>query len=527
MITLRFASQQTKVMQAIAAREGLFPKLILLLDGVDLSGRLAFQESGTWGQSEIPITLDFSIAGILGRRFQDAKCELFVEIDGVVIPQMTGWVTTPSPGGSGGSGESGGGTASMISPSQRVGTELISASAGSLLPRTTLDAFTEYRGNTPEFIARDAVYRVGVYDRGQIRIDPLETPILEFVADTGFTAQETCSDVLSRLVDTNTSATTGAITAIQKVPYLFRDTALNGFRAQIDKGLGSRDWIHSYQANEIPDWIPPQRKTERYSQVIVFRENPEATTTTPGEDRYAIFESAEINYTRPIRPPFAHTTLYIPFEDTSADGPRLARNLAYSQATIHGRGIYQVNVSLPSFDPLIERGDVHRVDEVHRDDDGLWERAWLMAVDGFTHNFSAESLGTEVSASAVIIEEEQIRAPAFINPSALDFAKRPTHEESAEEIIFYDLPGVSEEGDEVVFSEDMREVYEDGDELVVLMPTTDPKGLSTGVVKMIYGEEDGELYFTIDCPFVDVDGGELVFFESSETSIDNEMVVIR
>lgn len=511
MIILPYKRQHDIVESAVLSGEQFRAQVVLILDGEDLSGRLEFQENGTWGQDEIPLSLDFGVAGVLGRRFEDARCELYVELEGVRVPQMVGHVTTPTPGGA--------------SPEEKVQTSLLSASAGALLPRTTLDVYTQFQGVTPEYIVRDAVNRVGVYDRGQINIDPLGTPIFQMIQDQGFTPQETARDILSRIVDDRSDDSAAA-----KVPYLFRDTPRNGFNASIDNGLGTRTPVRSYSATDIPDWVAPERKAERYSSVIVFRENEGATGDSPHEERYAIFELAPVNYNRPVRPAFAHTGLYIPFEDTSADGPLRARQLAYDRATILGRGIYGGSISLPSFDPLVERGDTYQIYEMHRDDDALWDRQWLISADGFSHTFDAFSLGTEVSYSGTLIQEDPIRAPAFINPSAMGQLDALLIGDAGDEIFFsLALEGVHEDGDEIVFDDELREVFGDGDELVVLMPVAEPRGLSGGVLKAAYGNEDGELYFSTDVLFVepyDETGSEIIVYESPEVSLDGDEVVI-
>lgn len=397
-IELPDTRDQELVLEALEDVEGMRAEAVLFIGGSqeDYGRRMVL---GDWGQSDVAISLEATIAGRLPRRFEDANTSLFVRVNDVLIPQQQG-------------------KQSGFKVQDDLVTSVLTAeSGGALLSRVKLrGAGAEYEGLPPEDIARDAFYRVadvGGYDKALIDIEPLGAPLLYFVDDTGFKAQESASDVLSRV--------------LEQVPYVPRDNVYGGNKTRVDYGVGSsssQGITRTFRAAEFANWTPPQRKDPRYSNVEVYRENEDGT------DAYRA--SADIAYYGVENPPYADTPLQIPSNDTSANGPANAQASANQKALLLGRGLFGgVDLILPYFYPLVECVDAFEVYEVWRDDDGLWDRLWYFEVDAYKHKKSQVGggastggargtdrlgLSTTVSYTAMLLEEDLVQPPTLVVP---------------------------------------------------------------------------------------------------------------
>ena len=371
MITLASAKDHEKVFEASLDWEAsdLAPMLLLFVGEEDLSERL---ESGQYGQDLAPITLDGTLSGVLPLRLEGGPVRVEVEVGGVLVPGLRGFVSIPEEG------------------DDRASTRQLASSAGALLSRVKLRQVVEYPGNTPEYVVRDALYRLP-YERGLVYVESVGTPILNFVLDGGFTEEQSPQDILSRVEE--------------QAPYSFRDTAYGGHVAEVSLGLGrAPEPFFVYDSSELLAWKRPARAMEQYAYVEVFRKNPD------GSDAYR--QTAEVDYPGVDYPPFAGLTLSVPFDDETGDGPRRAQQHANDLALAHGRGLYSSDPTLP-YMPLLERNDAFGVRDVSEDDDGFWERVWLHRVDKFQHPFS-RGLETKTSCQATVRDEQRVKAPTLV-----------------------------------------------------------------------------------------------------------------
>lgn len=457
MITLPRASEQKRVIAALkeaneVSGEGFECRLGLHIDDDDIS--TLFQE-GEWGQSDTPITLDATISANLPRRLEDAPVRLVAEVAGVPIYQLKGKKTAFFP---------------SDSPYR---TEMLSSSAGSLAggkDAIKLGEFTEYPGARPEQVVYDIARRLP-YDLSLLDIQPIKGVILNWLGATttpGFHAFEPTGDVLSRLA------------AQQTVGYLYRDTARGGMKASVPEPLASGDQgvpegsFRTYSAAILPGWLtqrphPPQ---ERFSAVRVYHLDEK------GALAWEVIE--KVDYPPNVRLPDKMRTLEVPFIDEGSGDPQLGRVQAVQLSTELARNLYSSDdLTLPTFDPLIETFDPFWVSETHRDLDGLWDLSWAMRCETYKHilggagNQGAGNLATVVSYSATLLVEDKIKTPTFIVPrrsSGLAGASPleiPNYGIDGDDLYFNDpLAWATTSGDDLIF-ETPAPVTTDGDDIVV------------------------------------------------------------
>lgn len=397
MITLGSEREQNAVLDALDNPGGFSARTILFIgdDGENYGKRFS---DGNWGQSDIAIGLECTLGGRLPRRLEGAETKLYTQVNGVLIPQMIG-----------------------RSRSQQVGqstTNFSAASWGAFLGEVKLRARVEYEGVPPEEIILDCLYRVadaGGYDKGMIEVDAAGTPILSFVGQEGFKPEETAADPLSRVLED------------EQLPYVCRDTASGGNRTKLVSGLEG-DVSRTFKASEMPNWLPPERADPQYSEVEVYREIQDGT------DAYRV--TANIIYFGIDDQPLANVVLCIPLNDETADGPANAQGRANEKAASLSMGLYKgTGLRLPHYYPLIECLDIFRILEMWRDDDGTWDREWLLQVDAYRHrrarsqqnstrsqqdSTTSESPGysTQVAHTATILREELLATPTLIVPRA-------------------------------------------------------------------------------------------------------------
>lgn len=465
MIPVASAAAQSEVLAAVQSPDDVRISLRLDVGGEDCSERLF---DGDWGQSDIAISLRGSISGILPRRLEGAAITLSVLVNGIPVPQLRGNFSA------------------MSTNTDLSSTAIQAASSGALLPRVKLGEIVSYEGVPPEYIIQDALLRcsapTGGYDAANFEIEAVGSPLLDFTGSKSFKPQESPKDILSHMAQD------------QQFSYIFSDTANNGHRATVDRGTGSTNSIdYQYNAQDFPSWQPPVRKTEQYSHVVVYKEGADNT--------WEYSARSDVEYRGVDTPPFANTPLLIPLSASTGFGTDVAQQLAYSQAEGLSRGQYTGTVTLPFFNPLLQSLDTARVDDTVRDDDGMWNRAWLLRVDQFNHIYSANSssassssatqgvsvfgaaarigssttyltLASSVNYTATLLEEEFIRPPTLllggVSAGVLE-SIRDFYGIVDEDYMYFDvspLTWYTVVGDELVF-DSSGPVAIDGDEIVV------------------------------------------------------------
>lgn len=453
------STQQTEKVRAAVAQASLpgagsdpyVVRLGLTIGPDDASDKI---EEAEWGQSAVPITLDATLTGSLPDRLKEAPGTLIAEVDGTRIHQMVGH------------------KAATIPNDEAYREDYMTSSAGSLLSgddAIKLGSATDYYSEPAHRIAYDAVKRLP-YDRSKIDVRPVAGVRLTFAASTetpGFLAHEATGDVLSRLSDE------GA------VGYDYRDTSNNGFVAWIPEALAripeGEFALKSYLSSAMPDWLlqRPQPPTVRYHSVRVYG------TDEAGNVTWEVIQ--EIPYPEGTTPPHRGRTLDLPFEDASEDFSSNARSYAVKRALEEARATHTGEVLLPCFDPLVERGDPFRVDETHRDHDGLWHIRWGMQIDAYKHLFATSSgaeeggvLSTQVAFRATILDKNRVEVPAFVGPLA--HARRSSVATPPEPYSFtgaslrFDdsLPWIKRSGDDLILYDNAPPNFAvSGDELIV------------------------------------------------------------
>lgn len=432
MITLpRLRDQQaveSAVAEASATGVRYQARIGFLVGDEDLTPNLKEAE---WEQVEIPITVDATLAGYVPQRLQTASTKLLVEINGALVPQLHGEKTAVRPG------------------EDAFTTDMLSSSPGALLnsdDAITLDEYTEYPNIPPHLVCGDVVRRLP-YDKTLIEIAEIPGVRVNFSGtgtEPGFLAEEKTGDVLSRLG------------ALQNVGYDYRDTAYKGFVASIPTPIGRLDGadssLHpsrapkSYHARRLPDWNSNRPATPEllYRDVRVF------CTDALGRLDWEIFE--EVPYVGDIPIPQKGRTMHVPFNDYTPNGYQNGRRHAARLALDLARMVSFGEMLLPCFDPLYERGDRYRVAEDVKDlTGGHTEILWAMRTEAYKHGYNAQLgqgggsedsgiLGTQITYSATILEQQKVRPPALIVPGrspgiTADYP-RPLHGLAGENLYF-------------------------------------------------------------------------------------------
>lgn len=386
------ARDQAAVLDALEDPDGFSAGTVLLIGEENYGGVFS---DGNWGQSDIAIGLECTLGARLPRRREGASTKLYAQVNDVLIPQLMG----RSRG-------------QKFIPNTDT-TDFSAASWGAFLGEVYLRVRVEYPGVPPEDIIRDCLYRVEGYDKSLIEVDDVGAPTLNFVGQEGFKPQETAADPLSRILED------------EQLPYVCRDTAIGGNKTKISRTLGdAKDVSRTFHASEFANWAPPERADPQYSEVEVYRENSD------GRDAYRV--TAKVFYYGVDDQPIRDTVLLIPFNDDTSDGPANAQSRANERALALSRGFYKgTDLRLPRYYPLIECLDVFKIYERWEDDDGIWDRAWLLQADAYRHKraragqqSSATSRGSEgpgystslAAYTAAILEEELLKIPALIVP---------------------------------------------------------------------------------------------------------------
>ena len=458
MITLPSKRDQDAVNDLVAEASltgrGYEAGLGFFIGGQNVTPRLKEAE---WGQTETPITLTATISGYLRRHMQTENTLLAVELAGAFIPQVNGVKTVSRPG------------------EDAFTTELISSSPGALLnseDAITLDRYTEYPNHRPHQVVWDIARRLP-YDQNLIDIQELPGVSVNFSGtgtEPGFLAEERTGDVLSRL------------SGIQSIGYSYRDTAFRGLVAEIPQPLGriggsasgsasTRNLgdmgMKTYHARRLPDWNQSRPATPEalYRDVRVY------CTSESGYLQWEYFE--EVPYVGNVPLPHKGRTLHIAYNDYSADGYANGKLYAESIATELARMTSVGEMLLPCFDPLYERGDRYRVAEDLKDDEGHLEILWSMRTEAYKHGYNTQLgqgtnsatsgvLGTLLTYSATILEENVVRPPALIVPGTSP-GIFPSYPQTNTDT--YGTYGI--DGDDVYFMDDVDWIAVNAEEIIV------------------------------------------------------------
>lgn len=362
-------AQLAQVRRDLAAGE-VDIAFIITLEGVSLGMEVT---AAQWGNdtSGPSISADITLADVLPRRLEGGAVKFDIGVNGILVPQAMGRQSYSDTAG----GSSGGGSQQSSDLQKRAVTDLIFATNAIHFQETTLDDYVEYDGWTPEDVLRDAISRVGYRHTS---IYPVGEPLLYYTHDRNdsrFKPEQTVADIVSAVAP--------------QTNWVMRDTGNGGFIAAPDIELGRDASVPAqrhFNSGDIVDWRRPPRKGNRYSDVVVFRVNPDGT------DDYR--EIAPVFYRNQIAPAH-HNAFYISLPDDSPDANEKATQLAYDMARRFGRGVFADTITWPYFDPTLEQQQPFRVDDYDRDIEGSWQRSWLCWVDTFKQQlqWNASSTG--------------------------------------------------------------------------------------------------------------------------------------
>lgn len=407
-------------------------RLVLLVGDRDASETL---HSGEWGQTDIALSLDATLSTVLPRRYDNEEVKLYADVAGILIPQMVGHLSMATIG------------------EDRASTELLSASAGALYTGDNairVEKELEFEGHSAEHIVRHAA---SLLPYTKTIVDPATTGgIYTFAADTGFRPWEESGAILSRIGE--------------QVPYLFFDTAQGGFRAlnqDSPKRLASSN-VRRYNASDMPDWRPPGRTELYYSGVVVYQEGDEVDFEPVfAPVRYKHFSRSQALGRGQIR--------YIPLADLSDTAEVTAAQMAYDEAGRLSRLTHTDELTLASFDALIEKGDIFTVAEVFQDDEASWDREWQCEVLSYKHPFDS-ALDTVVDYAGALNHEDRIATPALIVPTQIPSSaiiERLYGMQGSDLFFAQSLTWIKQEGDDLVFTETLNTVSisTDGDEVLI------------------------------------------------------------
>lgn len=391
MLQLPFRAKHERLLARIKEPEGYSVELKLSIDGVDLSERLGAGSRRIEEDTNPTISLDTTLDGFLDTNLFGGPVRFWADIEGDEIDLLNGSLSMPTP-----------------IPGFETG--LIAASPGALLtkvrmrPNNPTKNLTEYNGWLPHRVVQDAVYRcagVGGYDRGQVRVEHFDAPVLHYKDDSGFEDESRPMDVLE------------AVTS--EIALLYRDTPTRGFEGISDPltGEGSEVvWDYDAGNSEVFEWLPPALASpdDQYSEVVV-RDRTESGS-------YRVYESAPVNHHSLPYPPFEGQTLFIPVTDETSEAARNARQIAVDNARSLSSPAYQAS-PLVAFNPFLQKGDVVRFSEDHRDQRGLFRRQWRAVIVSTEDPFDLYSIATQLSLRLYLTKETRISDPVVLLPGVM------------------------------------------------------------------------------------------------------------
>lgn len=377
-----------EVIRDYEAHENLAVGFLMLYGPLDVTDRL---EAADWGAGGDSWSWDLSatIWGHLptrvsgGRDARNAPVQLTANFGGYLLPIFEGRTSWPS-------------------TSDDYATELLAATPGAYLDKVTLGGYVEYRGHSPQWVYRDALRRVPLYDFGRLRIPAFESPGIWRTIDTGdaFVDADTPGSIIS-FVDELTGAM-GFDDPVGRGHHVLRDVG-TGETAEVAWRYDATDERQVLERFEEP---VPAAPDEQYRRVIVRDRFDDGTIR--------VREIFAVDYSRWENPPLAGQDLIIDFagtEDTLGEPVDVTAEAAYrraqKEAALLSNFLHSGSATV-AFNPLLEPKDVVTFESKYEDDTGLYRRLWRAVLEGVSHSFDNATLQTELEFTCVLMEEARL-----------------------------------------------------------------------------------------------------------------------
>lgn len=335
MIQLETQERTERIKQAIEDRE---PARVVSfsLGGEEYASRF---EGGTIEHPKdgVAMVLDTTLAGSLPGRLENASINIRVEMGGILLPRFVGYLSSARKTGG------------------RV--EVRAGSLGSYLPDVALGSFFQTLNEPAAHVVRRGV--VGRLPYANVSVEE-STVTITRMGEDGFERIASVADLLSVVSEQSN--------------LVFFDDVFRGFRGVLNPGTGEgRPVVWRYHENDPGvEWTPPKGERARYTHVEVYRQNENGT------DAF-VPQRAAVNFTGiGFRPP-VESVKYVPFDDTSPDVQRKARELANQLAARETAVVGDHTLVVP-YNPLLEKTDVVVVTDEEEGDGGYTERHWACVV---------------------------------------------------------------------------------------------------------------------------------------------------
>lgn len=369
------------------------------LGDLDLTDELESGDLGIDAGSAAAWTINASVEGRIDVDYRSAPLRVVVDIGGIEMDVMRG-------------------RASLPIQNDDFSTNLVAGTPGIFLDKATLDSQVTYNNRTPEYVIRDAVYRIPYYDRGRVRIPAFGTPLISRgIGGTGvnqsgqvnaFTDEQHPIDILSSIQE--------------EVDFVYFDTAMGGFQVLPNPGVGEGTplaWSYEVDSAEVLDTFhEPTFATpdEQFTRVVV-RDRYESGA-------YRVYQEWPVSYANLFYPPAATSTLYLNFTDATPGAYQEARQLAFDTARRLGSGLFNGSITV-AFNPFLEPYDMISIFDEHEDTTGKYRRHWQCVIDGINHRFG-EGVSSELSFSATLVRTERIDdTQIIVDPYAVGVAPTP------------------------------------------------------------------------------------------------------
>lgn len=349
-----------------------------------LSGKL------TCGGSETCWKLDAQITERINLEQRNAPVRMTVDIEGIVMTSLKARVTLP------------------VAQTGFV-TNLLASTPGALLDKISLREFVEYNSKTPQWVIRDAAYRVGYYDRSQVFIPAFDKPVINLIQEDAFKEDGKPRAILDAIAP--------------EVDCLYYDTQLGGLRTLKDPGIGEGadvEWTYNTNSPEVMEfagmtWATPD---EQFTEVVVRSplSDPKATNGTGPGGRFQFWYEWGVDYSELEWPPCTGQTMWVTFDTIEDDpdpvGTQLdARQLAFKNADRLSRGLWTGSIKV-AFNHLLEPGDVIMIEDDDEDDDGFFHKIWRCVIKSVSWGIEETSLYTTLEVQAILLSNE--RLPAYV-----------------------------------------------------------------------------------------------------------------
>lgn len=369
---------------------GISPDLYMQYGDQPLTERW---EQGDWQLKESGIgwNLSMDIWGHLPgpmMEYQNAFLKVVADFGGILVPALDAPVSTPE-------------------EKPDYSTHILAGTPGVLADKMPLREPVEYIGRTPEWVIRDALYRIPYYDRGYLSIPPFDRPLIDrrLQEGDGFEDSAFPKNILDAMKD------------VLKCTY--NDTPTNlGHTVGRDLGTGEGRpvvWTYSHDDDKqiLEEFVNPAPASpdEQYT-MVVCRDRFE-------DGSIRIWEQAEVDYSRLRYPPPPGRIMFVDFNATDDEGTltaETARKRAVLEANALQRLIHYGSMTT-SFNLFLEPTDVITLTSEREDDTGHYSLTWRAIIEGITHKFGgSETLTTQIDYRAVLMQEARIVEPKIFLP---------------------------------------------------------------------------------------------------------------